>query len=956
MKASQVLRSQHSCSGFALVITLVMLALAAVVIVGLLTSASIDRTTARSYDDRLQAELAVKNGLEAAKKALLASPDTASGKPAAVSDDAFLVVRADGPPDANGNKPGYYFLGKAQAGGNGVIDYYPLFSGGSPQSLPTGINPTSYAVTPPTPVAAAYSTDPAQETFGSSTRYYPQLLQGQPPVFTQWIAVKDPNDSAASPAHDLPYQRFTFWVEDVAGYIDASLSGNNGGTGGVHVRPLDQSTSAKRYETKPSEIPLFTIFDSTSPKDPGTTGAKDLVNNHPLLHTVLTLRQLAPGPSNTDLTTPTLVTRLHADSEMPLLPFGFGYKDEGNPNFTKLQINDQVKTGGDPAVKAIAQKINVNLPNFGTQRKGGLTGQDYVNTVAAAMIDYADVDSDATVGSDYRGIDSYPLVSELYNMKWWSSAPSINASTGTYFVTIQMDTWAELWNMSNQPASGTATLEMAENLPLTAGVYSYTFGIESGDLPNSSSVNTTYPAGKSFTVNLKANAYGTYHIRQDIFQFNTGITPPLLPPTPSTGGMALTGSLATNYNLKWAAGSGGSPTVIVDHAGMGGTSGINRVGGKMDGYGQSTKRWSGGYPGFGYTDTINGTTSTFNNPGDPRSAYFIQSGQVAVAYDTGSSFWERNNRPGISGSPIYKEVKPSAWPDGGHDSKVVGTSPGSGKTTDPSASSAPAGVTTEETKAPVAISNAGVFSTIAEIGNIYDPGQWNVATNSSNQWTDITNASQSSGKYGGGYQLRIGRPEFTLFDKPGIRAWQLLDLFTTTPRVDTSGLVNVNTASREALRSLGAAVLLNRDADIQPASLKDTLYPPAISKQADKFADAIIAARPFLTPAQLSSLNLASTTTPLFGNPTSWTGATQTPPTEWNDSGRKEYFAKVFPLTTVRSRNFRVFVTGQSVDKNGKVISTVNKVFQVYLDPTRDATGKITSQKVTTSYEAVLPF
>src|SRR5207253_1404910 len=116
---------------------------------------------------------------------------------------------------------------------------------------------------------------------------------------------------------------------------------------------------------------------------------------------------------------------------------------------------------------------------------------------------------------------------------------------------------------------------------------------------------------------------------------------------------------------------------------------------------------------------------------------------------------------------------------------------------------------TEETKAPVVISNAGLFSTVAEIGNLYDPGQWNVTTNASNQWTDITLATQSSGKYGGGYQLRIGRPEFTLFDKPGARAWQLLDLFTTAARTNTSGLININTASREALRVLGAAVLLN---------------------------------------------------------------------------------------------------------------------------------------------------
>src|SRR5205807_5621998 len=196
--------------------------------------------------------------------------------------------------------------------------------------------------------------------------------------------------------------------------------------------------------------------------------------------------------------------------------------------------------------------------------------------------------------------------------------------------------------------------------------------------------------------------------------------------------------------LKWS-GNSGTPSIIVDHAGTQPAVGVNRIGGSLDGYGASSKRWSGTDPGFGYNDSPNGTTSQYDTPGDPRSAFFIQSGQVAIAYDVGSSFWERNNRPNIATTNIYQAVKPSAWPDGGHDSKTVGTAPGANKTTDPP-SAAPAGVTTEETKAPVVISNAGSFSTVAEIGNLYDPGQWNVTTNASNQWTDITLATQSSGK------------------------------------------------------------------------------------------------------------------------------------------------------------------------------------------------------------------
>src|SRR5437763_13768289 len=80
--------------GFALVITLIMVVLAAIIVIAFLISASADRTTSKSVSDRFQAELAVQNGLEAVKKALIASPNAATSLTA---NDTFLVVRVDAP-------------------------------------------------------------------------------------------------------------------------------------------------------------------------------------------------------------------------------------------------------------------------------------------------------------------------------------------------------------------------------------------------------------------------------------------------------------------------------------------------------------------------------------------------------------------------------------------------------------------------------------------------------------------------------------------------------------------------------------------------------------------------------------------------------------------------------------------------------------------------------------------
>src|SRR5205814_9292708 len=139
------------------------------------------------------------------------------------------------------------------------------------------------------------------------------------------------------------------------------------------------------------------------------------------------------------------------------------------------------------------------------------------------------------------------------------------------------------------------------------------------------------------------------------------------------------------------------------------------------------------------------------------------------------------------------------------------------------------------------------------------------------------------------------------------------------------------------------------------------LYPPTAAPppgpnptptpaQADKFADAVINSRPLLSTAALSAIR-DSQGQPFFGNPNQYNGSTQTPPTEWNDPGREELFAKIYNLATTRSRNFRVFVTGQSLDKNGNVLSTVTKVYQVFVKPKRAADGTIQSQQVEIKYE-----
>src|SRR5207302_11185173 len=92
---------------------------------------------------------------------------------------------------------------------------------------------------------------------------YPAVSSWLGPPSTQWVEIHDPNDTATTAPYTLPYQHYTFWIEDLGGYLDGSVVGNEA-NGGSHQRTNG---------TNPNEIALFTIFQPTQPTD--TTKSTD---------------------------------------------------------------------------------------------------------------------------------------------------------------------------------------------------------------------------------------------------------------------------------------------------------------------------------------------------------------------------------------------------------------------------------------------------------------------------------------------------------------------------------------------------------------------------------------------------------------------------------------------------------------------------------------------------------
>lgn len=947
--------------GFALVITLIMVALAAVMVVALLVNASLERTTATSYANRLNAELAVQNGLEAAKKALTGSP---SGGTSITADDAFLVLRADGTQtNSAGNKDAYYFLAKAQPGAANTVDCYPLFAGGTPSTVSIDLTKTP-VFQPPTPPAAPFAPNPARETFGANTRVYPTLLTHQQAPYTQWQEVRDPADTAPAPAHNLPYQRYTFWVEDLGGMLDASAVGNQL-NGGAHQRANG---------TNPNEIALFTIFDPTLATDSGATLAKNLTDNRSLLFTSPTLKQVAPPPAGqTDRTQEYLATRLGIDTggERNLIPYGFAFTDAGAPKTNLNSVIGDASKSDEDKVKALAEVINKNLPLFAAKRKGGLAAsEDYVKTLAANIIGYAT--GEPVVGTGYRGIGLHPFVVQFFErFKWEKKANEPGhyyLKNGTWWANVRVIAYVQLWNMADRAINaGTFTFTDINRYYAYLGGDSEAHPFQ--DVFATGSI--TFDASNE----LKANEFRVFKVYEHLYEFDSDLT---LEPKPDNAqtrvrleGETLSGPAPENcgYVTTWNG-------KVVERAGAGSFDG-----GRMDGSDRfpslnykgvertigalepptpaAKPKWPGSLPGLRYESPPPPFGESIYNLGDPRSAYYIQDDQADVSYVAQSAWWGRIYQSGlITQANPWKaaETAVASWPDGGH-STTKGKLPPSATTDPMTLGPAPP----EYTQAPSHIAGTGKYVSITELSHIYDPIQWKPAgfpptsrADFEKKWQDAWKSNMTTdGNYGCASTLRIGSPEFKDFDSSDSRATRLLDLFGVADRREVRGAINLNTASRDALRALAAGIEFKQDAAIAPASVFGPVNNPASPTQADKFADAVVANRPFLSPAQLADIVTipGDATSKFFGNAAQWTSAG---PTEWNDAAREEYFSRIFNLTAVRSRNFRVFVTGQTLDKKGNVLSTASREFQVYLQPTRDAAGVITHQNVNITYERPL--
>ena len=873
--------------GFALPMTIIAVAGLTLLLIGLVTVLTLEQKTARSYSNTTRADFAVESGLAAA---------LATVTEVAKLDDS-IVFRLEDPVDPEvadtsrplGYREQFFTYGAVFDDTADAWRAIPLFSAENEVSV-TSADPTNGVPIDTTDVVtslANYVTD--AQTLGAVTEHDQNIPRAK------WVEIpsSDPDGYTF---------RYSFWVEDLSGRIDGKNSGLLSRADGTSTAELEYATIIDPTADDPV-IPTNFVDARDKLRTPASVRIKRGTNNEEIL-TEAEAKRLEPYIHFYDLS--------QFGFGRKVIPQGFGYKSAG------LEPKDLNELVADADVEAMATYIDEEIPSFQLRKGGFPDSDDYLKTVSASIIDYADADSDATTGTGYRGIDSYPYVNEVFDRYEWVSS---DADT----VSVEVETYLELWNPSDKEITGSMVFKNINKRQLKLGGNG-DVDFETDTYP---AVNVTIPAN-GFRVGLAGSR--TYNFPVDLqpaqpLEFNSDDS-------------------ESSFELIWNG-------VVVDKP----KAGVERTYSFLRS-GLSNRQWKG--------NSAPPLDSSIGQFGDPRASFYINDYFRKTDYGDNSNWGGRAIKRNFNKALPYREVRLEQWPDRGSNSTLgvaSGTDariPTDTKIVLKSSGNAIAGKdfpAKQPELAPTRISNSGSYESLAELGNIFDPAQWN----------EVDQATFSSDELsGGGITLAVGRPEYAAFDESGKRAAQLLDIFSLTrTNPVTSPQININTAPREVLRSLIAGVTLDEDPVATEVSIQKEATDPTIG---DIFADQVIAYRNKFPIRSISDLNLIredpsvarnfSTTTnhPFFGNPENYLDepaiAPRTDPTqeydqtdfeEWNDAGREELFRKVSELVKYRSNLFRIVVAGEALDKNGKRISGSIREYHYGVYPERDASGALVS-------------
>ncbi len=723
----------------------------------------------------------------------------------------------------------------------------------------------------------------------------------------------------------------------------------------------------------------------------------------------------------------------------PKIPYGHEYPEEGEVRYNLNKYIRKREVSVDEGEGGLVQIISRNLPKFSQERRGGLPyNESYLGTLAANMIDYADEDSEPSNNRSttsvsepeikFRGVDSYSVINEFFVRFAYLGYRDEGSK---WIIEFEATPYAEFWNTFNKPAE----LKQAKLSFRFREPFQFKSNLRTHHINNIYRVlDEPYDIPRDITVPPNGYVVRSFgKIQWDVEIDKARNSPIAFPVIQDLRGRQRV-TVRAGYDLSIMdeldeeyVEDGAEPFqyVKIDQSGRADRPIFMEVDPIRFGFFFKRHKEVMEPEDYFMRMTVPATAGKaygFNEGfgshlGDPFMSYYSMSTFEAATYDKKASPGYRNFDTDKAGRDYYKdETRVRDWPDGGYDGDVPPSVP-----TDDQMPDALTPPDNDPELAPWRISNEGRFFSVTELGNIYDPVMWiagpvgkgdSVLTKQSTQLFDEHRDTHlrnlpldaAPGKaWGGGNTLRIGRPEHRLFDRPGMRASQLLDIFqtgftgTNLKGVDDSDELYENYDPRDH-QPPPSAPSSEQSEDLPYVLIYPTgLHAEGIYQQKyghlninsapSAFEIETLLRGPFASSAVLpvegdrvegpentkpidkqaleNGLNdgtdgkihkvaLGLMTARPFLSPSHLARVLsqlmeehEVLPRQASDAEMEETFARVFNTTTFSSRHFRIFTYGEIVyAKSGVVAGRSRRVYEVFLRPTHDGWGGVSDVKL----------
>jgi len=911
-----LLPTTQNSRGFALISVLALVSLAALTATAFLASARLEKTAAMTTGDQTRLTLALDSGYHLASYPYTRGDDTWNWADFLVGEDAdgvgYLYHATPRTNTTSGEWTNYALFSCATMSNIGVTLFDPSkwaastfkqggFASNRLNSTSQLCKMTNFSTTNVTPS-------------GPVTRI-PLLFSRTSPI-VNWITnyVTNPSTGLLTPTF-----RFAYFTEDPSGLIDVERMGGS---------------ASRDTGTNPTEIALGEVGITNF----GTfTNLRRLFLTPGMIEDVLRISNVTNGsPTNpwrylsSSLYSMNGLKSTSANQLQAYfrIPTGLGYKEGDKAgakavSSNKYILNTNFTTAGNAngtALADIAAAITNNLPDFGTIRSGAMNPNAYISNIAANIVDYVDSDSTPNVDTypnnatpTWRGVEAIAWPNEVFTRIHLSNRVTVAAN---YEFEIIVKNSIEVWNLSstNIVVNG-ADYSISNNLNIFLKCSNW-YGNMSNNTTGKTAINEVC-TNASFT--LPPNSYGVLSAPSRNLKFNVPIA---LAPGKGVG-MTIHSTPNTNNTYKIY-----YKNKIIDATPAG------RVSPPSTNLLTSQSCLFANAVNFGISDDLG---STYNlAAGDPRGGLFIQ--RPAMDFELNETTpGGRNSHSSSSGGAKIVDPKVN-WPDGGHSSSADTVSA-------PTSTTVPSGLQKQgNTNHWVQkINNSGKMTNIMELGNIFDPIQWGDPKNpfyprDTAAWMGLSNSATPFSGACGRTSLRIGRPEHQRFAwtnvsgqaQPNMQASAvaLLDIFCADTnsdaniigRFDDGNQININTAPPRVLRALASGVILTNDLAMQPSS--NYKIPTTAIDAFVKGVTNFRAKYPFYSASQLA----------FIGTDAAWPN-TNTWPTdavfstnvvkgtssnfEWNDAAAEEWFSKIYALSKVQSRNYRIYVQAQLIRTRG---------------------------------------